>query len=162
MLTFNSLLFILTFVGALGSGLMAGLYFAFSVSVMNGLSRLPPAEGITAMQSINVAIINPTFMLAFFGTPVICVFLMISSLSRWQDPGVLYLLVGSAVFIIGSLLVTLVFNIPLNNALASAAPMSTEGADVWANYLKNWTFWNHIRAIASLGASALLMIALYY
>ena len=66
MLTFTNLAFILTFVGALGCGLMAGLYFAFSVSVMNGLSRLPPAEGIAAMRSINVAIINPAVMTAFF------------------------------------------------------------------------------------------------
>ena len=64
----DGLLFTFTLVAALGCGLMAGLFFAFSVSVMKALARLSSAEGIAAMQSINVAIINPVFVAAFFGT----------------------------------------------------------------------------------------------
>ena len=69
----DGLLFTITLVAALGCGLMAGLFFAFSVSVMKALGRLPSAEGIAAMQSINVAIINPVFLAAFFGTATACV-----------------------------------------------------------------------------------------
>jgi len=86
----------LTLFAALGCGLMAGLFFAFSVSVMKALARLPPAEGIAAMQSINVAILNPLFGAAFFGTAAACVLVMISSLLWWHAPGAVYLLVGSA------------------------------------------------------------------
>ena len=75
---------VLTLISALGCGLMAGLFFAFSVSVMKALGRRPPAEGIAAMQSINVVVINPVFMIAFFGTAVACVAVAISALRTWD------------------------------------------------------------------------------
>jgi hypothetical protein len=65
------LLPVLTFVAALGTGLIAGLLFAFSAFVMNALARLPPEQGIAAMQSINVAVLNPLFFTVFFGTAVV-------------------------------------------------------------------------------------------
>jgi uncharacterized membrane protein len=71
--TADQLFFALTLAAALGCGLLAGLFFAFSVSVMKALARLPSAEGITAMQSINVTIINPVFLATFFGTAAACV-----------------------------------------------------------------------------------------
>jgi uncharacterized membrane protein len=158
----DRLLFAFTLVAALGCGLMAGLFFAFSVSVMKALARLPSAEGIASMQSINVAIINPVFLAAFFGTAVGCVLVMIASLLRWQDPGALYLLIGGGLYLVGTLLVTLVFNVPKNNALASVAPADPEGASLWTDYLSKWTAWNHVRAGAALAAAASLTIALCY
>lgn len=80
----DGLLRVLTLIAALGSGLMAGFFFAFSVSVMKALGRLPPAQGIAAMQSINVVVINPMFLVAFFGTAAVCVALAISALSTWS------------------------------------------------------------------------------
>ncbi len=62
----DGLLRILTLISALGCGLVAGVFFAFSTFVMKALDRLPPAQGMTAMQSINVVVINPWFMTAFF------------------------------------------------------------------------------------------------
>jgi uncharacterized membrane protein len=158
----DGLLFTITIVAALGCGLMAGLFFAFSVSVMRALARLPSAEGIAAMQSINVAIINPVFLTAFFGTAAACVLVMIAALLRWRDPGAVYLLIGGALYLIGTFLVTLVFNVPKNNALASVAATGTEGASLWTNYLSKWTAWNHVRAAAALAAATLLTIALCY
>ena len=122
MTTVDGLLFTIMLVAALGCGLMAGLFFAFSVSVMKALARLPSAEGIAAMQSINVAIINPVFLAAFFGTAAACALIMIASLLRWHDPGAVYLLIGGAFYLVGTFLVTLVFNLPKNNVLASVAP----------------------------------------
>jgi uncharacterized membrane protein len=75
--------FVLTFVSALGCGLMAGVFFAFSAFVMKALSRLPAAQGIAAMQSINVAAITPLFMAALFGTAVACLVLAFISWSMW-------------------------------------------------------------------------------
>jgi uncharacterized membrane protein len=162
MATVDDLLFALTLFAALGCGLMAGLFFTFSAVVMKALARLPPSEGIVAMQSINVAIINPLFLAVFFGTAVACVLAVISSLLRWHDPGAVYLLVGGALYLVGSLLVTLVFNVPMNEALASVAPADPEGASLWASYLANWTAWNHVRAAAALAAAASLTVALGY
>ena len=63
----DGLVFALTLIAALGSGLMAGVFFAFSSFVMTALARLAPAPGIAAMQSINVVVINPLFMAGFLG-----------------------------------------------------------------------------------------------
>jgi len=157
----NSLLFALTFFAALGCGLVAGTFFAFSTFVMNALARIPSAQGIAAMQSINIVVINPWFMTAFLGTAAACVLLFVSSLLRWHKPGAGYLLVGSLLYLVGTLLVTMVFNVPRNDALAAADPASADSANLWVSYVSSWTAWNHVRTAAALVAAALLTIALW-
>jgi len=153
-------LFALKVFSALGCGLMAGVFFAFSTFVMRALARLQPAQGIAAMQAINITAINPLFMTVLFGTGAACICLAISSMLRWHQPGAGYLLVGSLLYLAGTLGVTIAFNVPLNDALAAVKPDSTDGANLWARYLTDWTFWNHVRTIAALAASASLTIAL--
>lgn len=153
-------LFALTLLSALGSGLMAGVFFAFSAAVMKALSRLQPAQGIAAMQSINVTVINPWFMTAFLGTTVVCVVVAISALLTSHEPGAVYRLVGSLAYVVGTFLVTMVFNVPRNNALAAVDPATAAGADLWAGYLTGWTAWNHVRTAAALVAAGLLTIGL--
>jgi uncharacterized membrane protein len=155
----NHSLFALKLFAALGCGLIAGVFFAFSSFVMNALARQPPAQGIAAMQAINITVINPSFMGVFLGTAAACIFLAVSSLSRWHQPGAPYLLVGSLLYLVGTLGVTILCNVPLNEALAKVDPSSTEGARLWASYLVNWTFWNHVRTVAALAAAASLTIA---
>src|SRR5262245_58519881 len=156
----DRLLFALTLSSALGCGLIGGVFFAFSSFVMNALGRLPAAQGIAAMQSINVVVINPLFMTAFLGTAAACFFLAVSSLSRWSEPGETYILAGSLLYLAGVIMVTMVFNVPRNDALAAVDPASAEGVSLWTNYLSGWTAWNHVRTAASLAAAALLTIAL--
>jgi uncharacterized membrane protein len=156
----NHLPYALQLLTALGCGLVAGVFFAFSTFVMSALARLQPTQGITAMQSINITVINPLFMVAFFGTGVSCLLLAIYSLSKWHHPGVAYVLIGSLLYLVGTVLVTIMFNVPLNEALAKIKPDSIDGANLWASYLTNWTFWNHIRAIAAFVAAAAFTLAL--
>lgn len=156
----NHWLFVLKLFSALGCGLVAGVFFAFSTFVMSALARLQPTQGIAAMQSINITAINPLFMTALFGTAGACVFLAISSLLKWHQPGAAYLLVGSLLYLVGTVGVTIAFNVPLNEALARVEPGSTDGANLWASYLANWTTWNHIRTVAALAAAASFTIAL--
>lgn len=151
---------ILTFVSALGSGLVAGIFFAFSNFVMKALARVPLAPGIAAMQSINVAVLNRWFFTAFFGTAACCLALAIISFIRWQKPGAGYLLAGSLLYLIGTILVTIACNVPLNDALAAVDPSSSDAARVWTNYLKSWTAWNHVRTGAALATSALFILGL--
>ncbi len=158
--TFDQLLFALTLFAALGCGLVAGVFFAFSAFVMKALSRLPTSEGIAAMQSINVAVLNPWFLGAFFGTAAACVLALISSLLRRHEPGAIYLFVGSALYLLGSVLVTIMFNVPRNKALALVVPTSPEAAGVWARYVVSWTAWNHVRTAAAFAAAACFSIAL--
>ncbi len=144
---------------ALGSGLMAGLFFVFSMSIMNALGRIPRASGIAAMQSINVVIQNPVFFLVFFGTALLSIVLGIAALVRWGEGGTVALLVGSLLYLVGIIVVTVVFNVPMNNALAAVDPDGTEAARVWSDYVRRWTAWNHVRTVAGIGALASFVIA---
>jgi len=155
----DQLLFMLTFLSAITSGLMAGFLFAFSVCVMKALSRLPPAQGITAMQLINVVVLNPLFLSVFVGTAAVCVVLGVSSLLMWHQPDALYRLTGSALYLVGTLAVTIAFNIPRNEALATVAADSADAAKRWQQFLREWTTWNHVRTAAALLAAAMFTIA---
>jgi uncharacterized membrane protein len=108
----EALLPALTVLAALGAGLVAGIFFAFSTFIMAALARLPAEGGIAAMQSINVAV-------------------FIAALSDWSQPGAIYLLAGALLYLIGTILVTIAFNMPLNNILASAKPSGAEGGRIW-------------------------------
>lgn len=79
--------FLVTFVAALGCGLIAGVFFGFSSFIMRALGRLPAPQGIAAMQSINIVVINPVFLGVFVGTAALCVVLAIASLWMWHAPG---------------------------------------------------------------------------
>jgi uncharacterized protein (TIGR02246 family) len=151
---------ILIVVSALGSGLVGGIFFAFSNFVMKALARVPPAQGAAAMQSINVVVLNRWFFAVFFGTAVCCLALAITSFVRWQKPGAGSLLAGSLLYLIGTILVTIACNVPLNDALAAVNPSNADAGRVWTNYLKNWTAWNHVRTIAALAAAALFIVGL--
>jgi len=156
----DNFLFALTLLAALGCGLIAGVFFAFSSFVMKSLARLPAGAGIAAMQSINIVVLRSWFMAAFLGTAAVCVLATIYSLFRLQEPGVVYLLVGSALYLVGSFLVTIVFNVPRNEALAKLAPTDSSSASSWSGYVASWTTWNHVRTLAALAAAASFSVAL--
>jgi uncharacterized membrane protein len=156
----DALFFASILVAALGCGLMAGVFFAFSAFVMTALARLPPAQGIAAMQAINVAAITPAFMGALFGTAALCAALVVAALPRWGEPGAVWLLVGGLLYLVGAIVVTMAFNVPRNNALATLAADSTNDVSFWARYVAGWTAWNHVRAAACLAAAASLTLAL--
>ena len=160
MLTIDQFLFTLTLVAALGCGLVAGVFFAFSAFVMKALHRLPPGDGIAAMQSINVAVLNPWFLGAFLGTAAACLVAFVISLFRWHQPPAGYLFGGAVLYLVGCLLVTIVFNVPRNEALASVAPDDVGAASQWTGYVSTWTAWNHVRTAASLVAAVSFGIAL--
>jgi uncharacterized membrane protein len=149
--------FVLTLLSALGCGVFAGVFFAFSTFVMPGLSRLPADQGAAAMQAINAAAISPVFLSAFLGTAGACAVLAGYSVWAWRTPAAPYLLGGSVLYLAGSFLVTVVFNVPRNEALAKSG---AGRAAMWPDYAAIWTRWNHVRAVASAAASALLTVAL--
>jgi uncharacterized membrane protein len=156
-----NLLDLTTLLCALGSGLIAGFFFAFSVCVMKALGTLPAPRGIAAMQIINVVVINPAFLSAFLGTAAACVCVSIGALVRWHGATSPIVLAGSVLYLVGSLLVTMRCNVPRNDALAAVTPDSAEAARIWLDYLSSWTTWNHVRALASLAAAALFSLALW-
>jgi uncharacterized membrane protein len=68
-------------------------------------------------------------------------------------------LAGGALYIVGALGVTVARNVPLNDTLAALDPHSAGAPGVWSRYVRDWTGWNHVRTIASLGSAALLLVA---
>ena len=149
-----------TVVAALGSGLIAGVFFAFAAFVLAALSRLPAPAGITAMQTMIAAIKSPLFLVVFFGTAALAALLGIAATLKWSEPGALYLLIGSLLYLNGPFGVTLLKNLPLNNHLAAVTPGSIESAIVWKEFRDSWGLWNHVRWIAALGAAAAFIWAL--
>ncbi len=156
----GSILSVLTFAAAFGSGVMAGLFFAFSNSVMGALARLPAAQGVAAMNSINVVIVNPLFLTVFLGTAVVSAIAAAMALFQWSAAGSAWLLAGSLFYLAGIIVVTMVFNVPLNNALAAVDPASAEASTLWARYLNEWIMWNHVRTAAGVAALASFILAL--
>ena len=154
--------FVLALLGMLGCGLVAGVFFAFSAFVMKALARLAPAGGIAAMQSINMVVLRSWFMAAFLGTALVCAVALVYSLWWWDQPGAVFLFSGSVLYLVGGLLVTMVFNVPRNRALALVSPADPNAATQWAGYVASWTAWNHVRTVASLAAAVLFIIALAY
>ncbi len=149
----------LTILAALGAALVAGVLFAFSTFVMAGLRDLPDDQGLAAMQAINRTAPTPLFMMALLGTAVLCVGLGISALSRLDEPASVYQLVGSVTYLAGIVL-TVVYHVPHNNALALVKPSSAGAGHSWRTYASSWTLWNHLRTVTSLAAAVAFVLAL--
>jgi uncharacterized membrane protein len=154
-------LFVLTLLSALGCAMMAGVFFAFSAFVMKALGRLPAEQGVAAMQAINVAAVTPAFMVALFGTALACGASAVWALFAWGERFAPYLLVGSALYLVGTILLTIAYHVPRNEALARVEPRGSGAESHWRRYLSGWTAWNRVRAAASLAAAAALTIALH-
>ncbi|MDO8211180.1 DUF1772 domain-containing protein [Conexibacter sp. CPCC 206217] len=150
----------LTLATALGCGLMAGVWFAFSAFVMQALERLPTAQGVAAMQSINRTAVLPPLMIALFGVALACLGLIGWSALNWSDARAIWVLAAAVVYLIGTVGVTIAGNVPLNDALAPLAPHSEAAAREWAHFLDSWTVWNHVRTVTSLVAAGLLTAGL--
>jgi uncharacterized membrane protein len=138
---------------------MAGVFFAFSTFVMRALARLAPTHGIAAMQSINVEVLNPLFLGAFLGTALLCAVLAVVALAAWPSPPI-SLLAGALFYLVGTFGVTMAFNVPRNERLATVDPSDGDAAPRWNAYVRSWTGWNHVRTAAALAAAAAFTCAL--
>jgi uncharacterized membrane protein len=156
----DGLLFALTLSAVVTSGLVGGVFFAFSNFVMQALGRLRPSEGAAAMQAINITVINPVFMTALFGMGPLSLALAGWGLVDLDEPYAGWLIAAGAIYVIGEIVVTGAYHVPRNNALARVNPESEEGGHVWRTYLVEWTRGNHIRTVAGLAACALFAVAL--
>ncbi len=154
---------LLVLLTAWGSAITGGIFYAFSSFVMAALARIPANAGISAMQSINITVINGTFFAVFFGTALLCLAIIalglmgFGSLSKWT-------MISAGIYLIGTIGVTMILNVPLNDQLAVMDANAAASADVWIAYVRDWTLWNHVRTVAALvaalmlGASALIKV----
>lgn len=155
-----TLFYPLVFLGALGSGLAAGVFFAFSSFVMSGLARLPAPAGAAAMNAINVTAVTPAFMGLLFGTAAVALAVAGIALLNWNLDGAAWALAASLCYLVGVILVTILFNVPLNDQLAATAPGSAAETELWQHYLHVWVNWNHVRTVAPVASLVLFLMAL--
>ena len=144
----------------LGSALVGGIFFGFSSFIMKALAAVPSAEGIGAMQSINVVVINPSFMGAFFGTAILSLVAGGLALAGWGHPSASFFLGGALFYLVGTILVTMFGNVPLNDQLAAVSATDSTARDVWEHYLDRWTMWNHVRTASAMLAALMYSLGL--
>lgn len=142
------------YIAAISTGLMAGIYFTFSVFVMASLKALPDGTAVASMNSINRVILKSGFMPLFFGSSLLAFLLL------FVDAGdsSIWLISAGVVYLLGMLVCTMAFNIPMNNHLKAVT--SQNESRVWQHYVIYWTRWNHVRTISSLLACLFYMLAL--
>jgi uncharacterized membrane protein len=156
---------VLTSIAALFSAAAGGMMYVFSTFVMRGLDRTGPVDAITAMRGINAeANSSPVFLLGYFGATILALVVGVIAVIQLQQPGSWWVLVG-AVCAILSAVITMVFNVPLNNHLDTVNPVGLSAADAareWQAYFSTWTAWNHARTVTSFIGAALLLFGIRY
>ena len=139
--------------------------YVFSTFVMRGLDRTGPVDAITAMRGINAeANSNPVFLLGYFGATILALVVGVIAVIQLQQPGSWWVLVGSVLAILAAV-ITMVFNVPLNNRLDTVNPVGLSAADAtreWQAYFSTWTAWNHVRTVTSFVGAALLLFGIRY
>ncbi|MGR6914204.1 anthrone oxygenase family protein [[Actinomadura] parvosata] len=130
-------------------GALTGLFYTFSMSVMPGLNAIDPAQAEAAMRSVNRKILNPWLYLAFLGSPLAALVTGILA----NGPAALWFFAAAGVSFVGSFLVTMAINVPMNNAL-DAGTMS------FTDYSPRWTAFNTLRAVASAAGLVLVGVGL--
>ena len=150
---------VLPTVAAVGTALVGGVFFAFSAFVMPALGRLTAPEGAAAMQSINVTAERAPLMLALFGTALVCLVAGWRAIASWGTAAAPWLLAGAALYLVGTVGVTIVGNVPMNEKLAGMDPSAATTATYWATYLSSWTTWNTVRTVAGLAGSVCFVLA---
>jgi uncharacterized membrane protein len=127
----------------IAAGLQAGTYYTWACGVMPGLARVDDRTFVSSMTHVNVAIVNPVFMLTFLGTPALAAAAVATSAASARGWAV-----AGLVCALGTVAVTVAANVPLNDALAAGGSRHAFEA--------SWVRWNVVRTVTSAGALASL------
>lgn len=153
---------IFLFIAIILVGLSAGLFYAWQVSVIPGTQKLSNSTYMETMQNINKAILNPAFFLIFFG-PLI--FLIVSCIYEFPNNKVMFwlLIVATIAYAIGTIGVTALGNVPLNDqleALQLSTMDTTQMGEFRKFYEENWNRLHLIRTVFSVISFALSVLVL--
>lgn len=134
-------------------GLFAGLFYTFSVGVMNGLRQVDDRTFVGAMQQINAGIPNGWFLISFLGAPMLAALAVLLHLSAGHRQALPWVAAGF-VLAAAAFIITVAVNVPLNNALEAAGEPDqiTDLAAVRAGFEATWVRWNVARAVTSTAA----------
>lgn len=157
------LLFPMSLLSLLCVGAIFGFFYAWVCSTMWGLDAASPEVAIAAMQAMNASVRNAVFFPAFFLTPAFLAATALIAATSGRRASALWFGAAGATYVVGAFLVTVVFNVPMNEALALAAIPEETGAAarIWRDYSQPWQFWNVVRTIASGGALLFTGLAIF-
>ncbi|TMV10107.1 DUF1772 domain-containing protein [Ruegeria sediminis] len=147
----------------LSIGAIFGSFYAWVCSTMWGLDATDPRASITAMQAMNASVRNPVFFPSFFLTPVILMLTEFIAIRQERTRSAALFATGAVVYFIGAFLVTVLINVPMNEALATVA-VPTDRADaawIWKDYSALWQVWNTARTLVSGLALILIGLAIH-
>ncbi|GAA3295080.1 MULTISPECIES: anthrone oxygenase family protein [Dactylosporangium] len=142
-------------------GLSAGVFFAYSTSVMLALRLVEDRTFIDVMQKINTAILNGWFLTVYVGAFFLAVAAVLLHLAA-AHRGPLPWLIAAAVLYAVAFVVTAAVNVPLNDTLNAAGPAATitDPSAVRQAFEDRWITWNLVRTVASAGSLLTMAIAL--
>lgn len=145
------------------TGLSAGLFYAWSVSVIPGTQKVIDSTYLETMQSINRAILNPAFFLVFFGTLVL---LSIGSIYEFHtNRTVFWLLLGASItYLIGTIGVTGLGNVPLNDQLEALQfrELTADKISAFRKYYEtNWNTLHQVRTAFAVLSFLLVTLAVF-
>ncbi|TFB76531.1 DUF1772 domain-containing protein [Cryobacterium glaciale] len=143
---------------ALGAALVGGVYLAFSLLIMPAFRAVPAAAAVAAMQRINVRALRPPFMVVFFGGAAASAAVIVLQLTSAVPAGPARIV--GAVLALAAVAITVVRNVPLNNALVRVGPDSPNVSTAWHSFARSWTLANHARAVISAAGAILLMLSI--
>jgi uncharacterized membrane protein len=143
------------------TALIAGLFFAYSCSVMPGLARSSDRTLVETMQNINRAILNPWFLLPFVGSIPLVALAAVLAWAGDGRPALAWVIAALVVYVV-AFLMTMVVNVPLNSELDAAGDPDriADLAAVRERFEKRWVRWNLLRTLAHTVAFGLLAWAL--
>ena len=147
----------------LAYGLVGGVFLAFSDFVMRSLSLTGGAGGVEAMQVINREVFRWVFMALFLGMAALSLVIFVFGASQLAHPAGPLIALAGLVYLIGCFGVTVAFNVPMNEHLATMDPGVEATHAYWTGtYLPRWTFWNTVRTLACGVSAALLLFGLLW
>ena len=143
----------------LTTGLIAGVFYAYTVSVNLGLAEQPDASYVAVENAISDRIENPLFFASFIGAALFLLAALAAHSSRPRSARFWLVALACAFYIGGGLLVTMFVNVPLNEDLARVASDASAGelGRARAAYEDPWNFWNDVRAVSSVLAFVALV-----
>lgn len=153
---------ILLILATVTTALVAGLFFGFVVAINPAFARLPDAAYITAMQEINIAIINPAFIFCFVGAGIFLPLAALKQPRKSRQRSLLWL--AAILYIIGVLGITSSINVPLNDILAKfqvTGSSAEQAAQARAAFADKWNNWHLVRTLANIAATVLAIMACF-
>lgn len=138
--------------------LVAGVFLAFSDFVMRSLSDASPRAGIEAMQIINRKVYSSVFLVWLLGLAPVSAILSAYAWAYISGPAQIWFIMGGALYFVGTFLVTIMGNVPMNTRLDRMAADGPATQVYWTSYATFWTLWNHVRTVASALAAAFFLI----